>query len=62
MVATINDVAAKAKVSISTVSKVLTRHGKISEKTRRKVMRSMLYPNCLACSITEGMLCFISID
>lgn len=57
MVATINDVAAKAKVSISTVSKVLTRHGKISEKTRRKVMsavRELNYvPNMAASSLSS---------
>jgi len=57
MVSTINDVAAKAGVSISTVSKVLTRHGKISEKTRKKVLlavRELNYvPNAAASSLSS---------
>lgn len=57
MTSTIKDVAAKAGVSPSTVSRVVTNHPRISEKTKRKVRLVMeelgYHPNVLARSLAK---------
>ncbi|GAA3333020.1 hypothetical protein GCM10020331_095420 [Ectobacillus funiculus] len=53
---TIYDVAEKAGVSISTVSKVLNETGSIAEKTRQKVretMRDLNYQPSVAASVKK---------
>ncbi|PWK06003.1 LacI family DNA-binding transcriptional regulator [Tumebacillus permanentifrigoris] len=57
MTATIKDVAARAGVSPSTVSRVISNHPRISEKTKREVRAAMeelgYHPNMLARSLAK---------
>lgn len=57
MTATIKDVAARAGVSPSTVSRVISNHPRISEKTKREVRHAMeelgYHPNVLARSLAK---------
>lgn len=57
MTATIKDVAARAGVSPSTVSRVVSNHPRISEKTKRQVRLAMeelgYHPNVLARSLAK---------
>ena len=54
---TVKDVALKAKVSPSTVSRVISNHPKISEETRKRVLKVMddlgYYPNAIARSLAS---------
>ena len=54
---TVKDVAEKAKVSPSTVSRVISNHPKISEETRVRVLKVMddlgYYPNAIARSLAS---------
>lgn len=58
MVATLKDVAARAGVSTSAVSRAFTEGGSVSPKTRRKIERAAAdlgyHPNALASSLTTG--------
>ena len=47
MYATIKDVAEEAKVSIATVSLVVNNHGRISQETRKKVLKAIKKLNYL---------------
>ena len=57
MATTIKEIAAKAKVSIATVSRVLNNDSKVSEETRKKILRysnQLNYrPNILARSFVK---------
>ena len=57
MVATINDVADKAGVSIGTVSKVLNNYSNVSKETREKVLKAAkelnYVPNTIASALSS---------
>jgi LacI family transcriptional regulator len=57
-VVTVNDVAARAGVSVGTVSKALNGRGQLRAETRRKVVMAAqelgFHPNMLARNLTEG--------
>ena len=54
----LKDMAAKAKVSVATVSRVLNDPGRVKERTRTRVLKAMrefhYYPNALARCLAKG--------
>jgi len=54
----LRDIAAKAKVSVATVSRVLNDPGRVKERTRTRVLKAMrevhYYPNALARCLAKG--------
>ena len=63
--ATIKDVARKAGVAASTVSRVINNKSLISEETREKIMEAMrelnYFPNSLARNFANGNACAIGL-